>query len=59
MPKFSVKNAASRGVDGIACEDGMHAFRNALNPGIVRPKTFVNPSNNVREHRQLLDSTCA
>jgi len=47
MPKFSVKNAASRGVDGIACEDGMHAFRNALNLGIVRPKTFVNPSNNV------------
>ena len=28
MPKFSVKNAASRGVDRIACEDGVHAFRN-------------------------------
>jgi hypothetical protein len=39
MLKFSVKDTASRGVDGIACEDGMHAFRNALNAGIVRPKT--------------------
>ena len=37
MPKFSVKNAASRGVDA-SCEDGMHAFRNVLNPGIGRPK---------------------
>jgi hypothetical protein len=32
MPKFSVKDAASRGVDGIACKDGMHATEDVREP---------------------------
>ena len=59
MPNFWVKDAVSGGVDGLACEDGMHAFRNGLNPGTVRPKTFGTLVTMSPEYRQIPDSTCA
>ncbi len=47
MPKVSVNGAVSRAVEDIASDDACTRYGGALSPGVIRPKTFGNPRNNV------------